>query len=221
MRDRAINPMRLGKTKAVIDEAYRAKPGLHVHDADLLEVTNGFWSGWEMADTPLLQDFLRAVFAGQEWRREFVTARRIQGFDANSQDWQKPLELHLDSQFHALPFTVNFWIPFDPCGIDAPALRLVPVDYKTTRHYAGFTGKPLRENERWNFGYFAPGALELEAVTKAFGERCFLRPAMQPGDVIIASNWIIHGSYRTPEMTKGRTSAELRFVGSQLDVGAL
>jgi hypothetical protein len=29
-----------------------------------------------MADTPLLQDFLRAVFAGQEWRREFVTARR-------------------------------------------------------------------------------------------------------------------------------------------------
>jgi hypothetical protein len=41
----AINPMRLAKTKAAIDEAYRAKPGLHVHDADLLEVTSGLWSG--------------------------------------------------------------------------------------------------------------------------------------------------------------------------------
>jgi hypothetical protein len=38
--------------------------------------------------------------------------------------------------------------------------------------------------------------------------------------VIIASNWIIHGSYRTPDMTKGRTSAELRFIGSHLDVAA-
>jgi hypothetical protein len=99
----AVDPMRLAKTKAVIDEAYREKPGLHVHDADLLEVSGGFWSGWEMVDTPLLQHFLRAVFASQEWRREFVTARRIQGFEASSQDWQKPLELYLDSQFHALP----------------------------------------------------------------------------------------------------------------------
>jgi hypothetical protein len=34
---------------------------------------------------------------------------------------------------------------------------------------------------------------------------------VKPGDVIVSSNWIIHGSYRSPEMKKGRTSAEVRY----------
>jgi len=32
-----------------------------------------------------------------------------------------PLTPHLDAFVNTLEFTVNFWIPFQICGIDAPA----------------------------------------------------------------------------------------------------
>ena len=41
---------------------------------------------------------------------------------------------------------------------------------------------------------------------------------LKAGDLIVASNWLIHGSYRTPDMHKGRTSIELRFIGTDLDI---
>jgi hypothetical protein len=214
----AIDRGRLADTRLAIEEAYVQYPGLHVHDPHIRTVTKERMSGWELADIPLLQGFLKLVFAGQNWGGREMTARRIQGFDRDSRDWQRPLDLHLDSQFHGVSFTVNFWIPFDPCGVDAPALQLVPVDYKTTRAYAGFRGRLRRKDDPWFFGYFTKDALDVDAVTKTFGENCFLRPVVTPGDVIVLSNWIIHGSYRTAKMRTGRTSAELRYIGSNLDV---
>jgi hypothetical protein len=41
---------------------------------------------------------------------------------------------------------------------------------------------------------------------------------MRTGDLIVASNWLIHGSYRTPQMSQGRVSVELRFIGTDLDI---
>jgi hypothetical protein len=102
--------------------------------------------------------------------------------------------------------------------MDAPAVQFVPLDYRRTRQYSGYTGLPLREGEQWNGGYFPKGVLDPAAVQREFGRECFLRPVMSPGDAIIASNWIIHSSYRTPTMKKGRTSVEVRFIGSQLDI---
>jgi hypothetical protein len=215
----AIDRSVQGKVKQAIDNAYLQKPDeTHVYDPDIAVASKDGVSGWELVDTPLLQGFLRLAFSGQDWRRLSVTARRIQGV-GQDKNWQPPLELHLDSQFHGPTFTINFWAPFDPCGVDAPSLQLVPLDYRSTRAWASYTGKALRENEKWYFGYFRPDLADLESATAAFGPDCFLRPAMQPGDLIISSNWIIHGSYRTPQMTKGRTNAELRFIGSSLDLG--
>jgi O-acetylhomoserine/O-acetylserine sulfhydrylase-like pyridoxal-dependent enzyme len=51
-----------------------------------------------------------------------------------------------------------------------------------------------------------------------FGDDCLFHPVMKAGDLIVSSNWIIHGSYHTPEMTQTRTNIEIRFMGEKLDV---
>ena len=99
-----------------------------------------------------------------------------------------------------------------------PSLQVVPLDYVRTRAYAGYTGRALRTGEQFRFGYFADRALDVDTVIATFGEGAFLHPAMKAGDLIVASNWLIHGSYRTPDMAKGRTSIELRFTGTDLDI---
>jgi hypothetical protein len=206
------------KIKEAIDAAYLSRPGPQVWHPDIMAASGGRVSGWELVDTTLLQDFLAIAFAGQDWRPSHVATRRVKV--ASNQEWMKPLELHLDTFFHDFNFTINFWAPFDACGVDAPSLQLVPLNYRRTRAYSRFTGKVLRENEEYKCGYFRPDINDPNAATKHFGRNCFFRPEMMPGDVIISSNWIIHGTYCTPHMTKGRTDAELRFIGSSLEINA-
>jgi len=209
---------RLSKIRDLINVVYETTSDLHVYDRDLEQFTEGRITGFELADVPLLQDLLRLVFRGQNWKRDSVSARRIQGVKAN-QNWQQPLELHLDSQFHGFQFTVNFWVPFQDCGEHSPGLQLVPTSYRDARRHSGFTGEKFRDDE-WFRGYFHEEALSPKAVEAVYGPNCFLRPIMHPGDVIVSSNWIIHGTYRIPEMDQGRTSAEIRFKGELQDVVA-
>jgi len=190
----------------------------HVYDQDIRRVTDGNLSGFELVDVPLLKDFLSYVYEGQNWREHSVAARRIQGTELD-EEYQKPLELHLDCQIHGFNFTVNFWIPFEECGVDAPSLQLVPIGSQATRKFSGYNSTKFREAVCY-YGHFPKEALNIDAIVKAFGPNCFFHPIMRPGDVIVSSNWIIHGSYRTPQMRSGRTSVEVRFIGDQLEHAA-
>jgi hypothetical protein len=215
---RGVVPLTLLKeVECEIVRAYAKTKEIHVYDRDLLVTTGGRISGFELVDLPLLNDLLARIYDGQHWRKLDVTARRIEG-SKDDQGWQQPLELHLDSQFHPFQFTTNFWLPFQDCGVDSPCLQLVPLDYLQTRQYSGYTGSPLREGEDRHTGYFPQGIFDLAEVTRKLGGECLFRPVMHPGDLIVASNWLIHGSYRTEKMAKGRTSAEIRFVGEHLNV---
>jgi hypothetical protein len=208
----------LDDVRSVVETAYAKTDGLHVHDPEILETSGGRFNGFELVSSvPLLSALLQRVYVGQNWRPESVTARRIQG-SVHDQSWQQPIHLHLDSEIHGLNFTTYFWIPFQDCGVDSPTLQLLPVDYRKSRAYSGYTGKLLRAGERWNLGYFSRSLIEPAPVTAKFGQDCFLRPILHPGDIIIASNWIIHGSHRTPSMTKGRANIEVRFIGSSMDI---
>ena len=190
---------------------------MHVYDRDIKSATKRALSGYEIVGDPKLQQFLKLVYAGQFYLRKNATARRIEGSIEKS-GWQEPLLLHLDLQIHRPQFTVNFWVPFQDCGLDRPVLQAVPLDYIRTRAYSGFTGERLRAGEDFNLAYFKQNVFDVDAVRQAFGENCLLRPIMQAGDLIVASNWLIHGSYRTPAMSKGRISIELRFIGTALDI---
>ena len=207
----------LDQVRGAIDEAYKHTTDVHVYDRDIKVITERALTGYEIVGDPKLKRFLDLVYSGQWYLRKNATARRIEGTDRD-QGWQEPLPLHLDAQIHRFQFTVNFWVPLQDCGIDAPTLQFVPLDYIRTRDYSGFTGRPLRSKEDFHLAYFSKDAFELDSIHAAFGENCLLRPAMKAGDLVIASNWFIHGSYRTPAMTKGRTSIELRFLGTDLDI---
>ena len=214
---RAVDAKLLDRVRSAVEAAYETTSDVHVYDRDIRAVTKRALSGYEVVGDPKLRQFLKVVYAGQFHLRKNATARRIEG-SAQKSGWQEPLLLHLDSQIHRPQFTVNFWVPFQDCGVDRPVLQVVPLDYIRTRSYSGFTGEPLRAREDFNLAYFKQNVFEVDAVRQAFGENCLLRPVMQAGDLIVASNWLIHGSYRTPAMTTGRISLELRFIGTALDI---
>jgi ectoine hydroxylase-related dioxygenase (phytanoyl-CoA dioxygenase family) len=214
---RAVPADLIERTRAAIDKAYQSAPGDHVYNKQIKAASGGALTGYELVGDPKLKRFLDLVYSGQLYFRKNATARRIQGNEGNP-NWQEPLAFHIDAQFHRFPFTVNFWVPLEDCGVDAPSLQVLPLDYLSTRAYSGYTGHLLRPGEPFRFGYFANRVFDPDVVIAAFGESAFLRPAMRAGDLILSSNWIIHGSYRTPAMHKGRTSVELRFIGTDLDI---
>jgi hypothetical protein len=215
----AIDLDMIASLRRITSDIYDRTSSVHVHDPEIAEATQGERSGFDLISHPALKRFLDLIFVGQRYRREDSTARRISGTEMQS-DWQPPLELHVDSYFHQFWFTVNFWVPFDECGMDAPCLQLLPVNYRETRRYVGFSRQPVHEyrDGTGNSRYFPAGTLAPDRVQQDFGEGCLFRPTMKPGDVIIASNWIVHGSYRTPNMRSGRSSMEVRFIGQAPDI---
>ncbi len=215
----AIDLATITRLREATSEIYARTKAIHVHDPDISEATQGRLSGFDLIAHPKLKRFLDLVFVGQRYGRESATARRIMG-GKPQKDWQPPLELHVDSFFHEFWFTVNFWVPFDECGMEAPGLQLLPIDYRATRRYAGFSRAPVYpyrdgvENSR----YFPGDVLTVDRIRRDFGADALLRPAMKPGDVIVSSNWIVHGSHQTADMAKGRASMELRFIGTCPDI---
>lgn len=191
----------------------------HFYDEQYREHVGGQATLFELVDTPLLQGFLKEVYAQRAWWPSFATARRVAAPTTTSETYQPPLEFHVDAALHMFEFTVNFWIPFNDCGVDAPSLQLIPVDLHRTREFVGFTGEEHRPGESMRLGHFKPQdeIFTEEKIRHTFGSDSFFRPAMNPGDVIVSSNWVLHASYQTPSMTKGRTSVELRFSNGEID----
>lgn len=216
---RAIDLEAIARLHAITSELYTRAVGVHVFEPEIVEASQGRVSGFDLVSNPLLTQFLDCVFAGQHYQRESATARRI-GAPGDQAGWQPPLSLHVDSFFHEFWFTVNFWVPFDECGIDAPGLQLLPIDYRTTRRYIGFSRNPIYQyrEQTENSRYFPADAFHLHRIREDFGVDCLFRPEMKPGDVAIASNWIIHGSHENAAMTKNRASMELRFIGTCPDI---
>jgi hypothetical protein len=209
---------KLAEIENLATRIYARKPGLHIADADFREATGNRLSLWELVDHPFLKQFREALFQGQNFSGSSnATCRRIQGAEQD-RDWQRPLDLHVDSHYHPFAFTLNHWIPFQDAGERVAGIQVLPVDYRTTRTFTGFTGQPLRPKARHNFHFFPQDFQSLDAIEQSFGVGCMLRPRINAGDIVLLSNWIIHGTFRTETMTRGRMNAELRFIGEATDI---
>jgi len=88
---------------------------------------------------------------------------------------------------------VTCWISLDSCGLDAPGLELV-------------TERPG--------GLLAPSELRVESVQARFASENFWRPSVGPGDALLFRGDILHRTHVLPEMTRDRTSIELRFFSA-------
>jgi|SRR5262245_47862875 len=208
----AVDVEYLARLAVSVDRAYQRTSEAHVNEGEIVAAGFGV-SGFEIGDQPLLRGLLDAVFRGREnYQPAYVAARRVHG-QKKDESFQPPLDLHVDAQYHGPRFVVNFWLPLQACGVDRPTILLVPVDRHRTRAHVGFTGERLRQGGDWYLDWFDLDTMTVDRVRDAFGDDCFLHPVMARGDVVIASSWIIHGSWWTKAMTRGRKSVEVRYIG--------
>lgn len=231
----AIDPAALGRIKKQTDDAFdRLGNPTHVYEKDIVESSpNRFFrkrGAFDLVETLQFKKFRNLVFKGQPYKRQDATARRIKGRGVDTKSWQEPLKLHLDCFFHPFDLTLNFRIPFDPEGADAPGLQMVPADIRTTIAFSRYSNLPIEGHDGlYNFSHFPTDLLEPggaagvyglreSAITDRFGADCFYRPILQPGDLMILSNWLIHGTHRTEAMSKGRCSVEIRFQAMSFDL---
>jgi hypothetical protein len=85
---------------------------------------------------------------------------------------------------------VTCWIALGSCGVEAPGLEFV------TRRLEGL---------------LAPVELTDARVRTRFTPEEFWRPVLEPGGALLFRGDILHRTHVTPEMTRDRTSIELRF----------
>lgn len=94
----------------------------------------------------------------------------------------------------ALLSMVTCWIALTPCGEQAPGLEWVAA--------------PLNR-------LLPVVALEDAAVQACFAEHAFVRPVLQPGDVVLFTADCLHRTHLTPQMQQRRLSIELRFLDAR------
>jgi hypothetical protein len=120
------------------------------------------------------------------------------------------LGLHTDGIIQGTTeLTLTMWAPLHSCGTEAPGISVVPASNGQVLDYLRkeFPGKQIPgwcSTSEWA----ATGAFTVQAIRTAFGEP--YRPTMDPGDVMLLTNWTIHGTNVRPEMTKRRSAAILR-----------
>jgi hypothetical protein len=179
---------------------------------------------------------LTAIFGDNKYKVCASTGTRRVGIakSTGGQHWGAPLRPHLDAFFHPIDFTVNFWVPFRDCGIDAPSLGVVRVTFGDVLEYSRYgsisvddAGPHLAEDPTWNFHRFDKKMFALacgdpaavEEFRRVFAGRIWT-PRYQLGDAMMSSNWTLHFTHALPTMTERRGNIELRFI-SEPTVGEI
>lgn len=107
------------------------------------------------------------------------------------------------------------WAPLHPCGESAPGLALVKAGRDQVLAYLRrhFPGKELpgwHSETDWS----STAAFTEDALRREFGEPW--KPVMHPGDVLLFTNWTIHGSHITAQMMGRRSAAIYRLHRKRL-----
>jgi hypothetical protein len=122
------------------------------------------------------------------------------------------LSLHTDGIVQGTDKAVlTMWSPLDPCGVDAPTLSIVRAGRQKVLRYLQ---EKFPEHEipgwcsvtEWN----REGVFDERALARTFGSPWF--PEMEPGDVVVFTNWTIHGTQSSPHMTKPRSAIIQRWI---------
>jgi hypothetical protein len=129
------------------------------------------------------------------------------------------VDLHTDGMyFNDSRYGLTVWIPCDPCGRDAPGLEVVLAGHKEVREYTGFDSqRTVPANAKWNWHHYSDGVFVEKQLREHFPPERWLAPQFSPGDVMILSNWALHGTYRKSGMTRSRSAIQVRVEGKYFD----
>jgi len=183
----------------------------HVFDRDFRRIAG--YSYFDLIKTSGLWTVAQRAFPAYRMSEASdANCRRIGGAAAR-QLWDRPLAFHVDAQFHQpARLSINFWAPLDACGLDAPGLRVIPLQVSAAKRYlehnpAGYARLPTDINHMHHFR----SAKLAEPVLKAHGllEHVWA-PVFEPGDVLAFTNFTMHATHYGEHMTRPRTSLEVR-----------
>jgi hypothetical protein len=218
-----VDTAALADAHGVMLRAYETTEKKHVPPGLLRQLGLPMYS--DVLFTPRHHDLIGKVFGGRDYWIDSHTLSRRVARERQPPHWMMPLTPHLDAFVNALEFTVNFWIPFQVCGIDAPSLAVVLAPFDEIVAYSGYQNgaevwvdpEPLKGLTRFRPAMKALFCGSDPAVLADMHERFrdhIRTPTFVPGDAMMISNYTLHFTHCTPEMTKRRENLELRFLSS-------
>lgn len=193
----------------------------HVHPEHLRDQGLPMFS--DILFTPRHHDLLNTLFCDREYQISSYTASRRVAFATKPPHWGLPLAPHLDAFLNSVDFTVNFWIPFQACGIEAPSLGVILAPFEEIVAYTGYQDGAIVWDDPEHFKQLPRFRPAMKAMCRdsdpaaiaemyeQFGDR-ISTPIFVPGDAMMLTNWTLHFTHTTPEMTKTRENLELRFT---------
>lgn len=215
------DPSKLETLRDVIDGLYEVEGGYHIRPHQLAD--RGLPQFHEYFFEEKHRDLLAEIFRGRQYSMSPATAsRRVFSDDRVDPEglWMAPLPPHIDAFFHPFEFTVNFWVPLQPCGPEIPRLGVVCADFEDVRKYFGYDGGAAVNGPfpEWNLARFNQQARDLAygqpdtigQCRATFAERSWT-PTYELGDAMMLSNWTLHFTHVTPSMNQRRSNVELRF----------
>jgi hypothetical protein len=201
-------------------KAYACVDGYHIYPDHLRQLGMPMYSDILFGERHFAM--LREVFGDRECEISVDTCARRVGRVRAPPHWLPPLGPHLDAFVHPSRFTVNFWVPFQECGVDAPGLGVVCAPFDDVLSFAGYQNGAKVWDDPEPKGHYAEFRREMKALHRNHDPDMIARmrerfsgqiatPAFRPGDAMMLSNWTLHQTHATPAMTKTRENLELRF----------
>jgi hypothetical protein len=116
----------------------------------------------------------------------------------------EPVPFHQDSAVMRMhdAWILNFWIPMDACGVDAPSIEMIPLNLGGVIDYG---------NDPTDTGLYSHLSIAEKALAEIFNLSGMWRPTFEPGDVLVLGSRTIHRTHRTPAMNRMRMDHEVRF----------
>jgi hypothetical protein len=209
----------LSKLITLVDTLYKEIDDVHICPRDLRQRSLSQFHEYLFEEKHYV--LLNDIFNGAYRVSEDTVTRRIDSV-ARTGQWTAPLGPHLDAFIHSFAFTVNFWIPFRECGVEAPSLGVVRAPFPEILRFSGYDGNPEANGPagEWNLSRF-DGAMRrlvdnarldaVEQLRPLFGDRVWT-PTYSLGDAMMLSNWTLHFTNASPGMSQRRGNVELRFL---------
>jgi hypothetical protein len=203
--------------------AYQRFERKHLHPAHLRELGLPAYS--DLLFTEQHYDLLDKTFGRRSYEISDDTASRRMRLARKPPYWGMPLAPHVDAFFHSPWFTVNFWIPFQECGVDAPSLAVIESPFADVLAFTGYQDGAEIWADPEPVGHLTRFRPEMKAmcadcdpaliasVRERFHDHIHI-PSFAPGDAMMLTNWTLHFTHTTPSMTKARDNLELRFRSS-------
>lgn len=188
--------------------------GLH-YDADFANFSHGRWSLFDPIRKSGLADLASAAWPEHTLSEYAISPlHRIEPFRRGTGYMGPPLQMHVDAAFHQHEWLgLNFWTPLTPAGGDYPGLQVLPLGVEASKAHMeyrpeGHAGEP----DMAQMSKFRNDNASLEALERAGLLDDLWQPILQPGDVLVFTNFTIHGTWSVEGMTRPRTSIEARVL---------